>query len=64
MAEYTTTLEKRDPAKLRLTEKEAFEMLNKGFRFSIFDPQAEDYRISIPYRMLQNLDRGTVTLMQ
>ncbi|MET3900477.1 hypothetical protein ABIB57_004443 [Devosia sp. UYZn731] len=64
MHSFTTDLKDHDTAKFRLTEQEAWEMQRVGFRFSIFNPLDQDYRISIPFRLLHNLDRGTVTLQQ
>lgn len=64
MPTFTTDLKDRNTAKFRLTEEEAWKMQRAGFRFSIFNPLDEDYRISLPFRLLHNLDRGTVTLQQ
>ena len=64
MLTYTTTLNKRDPDKLRLTDEEAEDLAAAGFRFSIFDPGQREYRLSAPYKILHAIERGTVTLMQ
>ena len=64
MATFTTQLGERDLNKLKLPEKEAWEMLREGFRFSMFDPTTDDYRLSAPYRLLNNIDKDTLTLEQ
>ncbi len=64
MAEYTTHLHGRDPRKLRLTEEEAWAMWAAGFKFSIFDPIGDDYRLSIPWKTLIFVGKDTVTLQQ
>jgi hypothetical protein len=64
MAQYTTKLGKRDLKTLHLTREEAEEMYRAGFRFSIYSPETEEFQVSTPFKMLQNLDCGTVTLMQ
>ena len=64
MPSFTTELKGRNPDKLKLSEEEAWNMLNAGFRFSLFDPTTDDYRLSSPYRLAHNLTRGTITLEQ
>lgn len=64
MRTYTTTLNKRDPDRLQLTDEEAEDLETAGFRFSIFNPESREYRLSPPYKILYAIDRGTVTLMQ
>lgn len=64
MVSYTTRLDGRDPAKLKLKSEEARELATAGFRFSIYDESAAEFRLSIPYSTAQDLDRGTLTFMQ
>lgn len=64
MPSFTTDLKGREPHQLKLSEKEAWDMYNRGFRFSIFDPIEEEHRPSLPYRLLQNLTRDTITIEQ
>ena len=64
MVTYSTVLGKRDPDKLKLTLDEAADMWAAGFRFSIYNPENHEFRLSAPYRLLQNLERGTITLQQ
>jgi len=64
MLTYTTALQGRDMDTLQLTDKEASELLAAGFRFSVFDPSTRNYRLSAPYKLLQHIERGTLTVMQ
>jgi hypothetical protein len=66
MPSHTVQLNGRDPelARIRFTFEEASAMLDKGFRFSVFHPPEELYRLSIPYRIWDDRDHGTVTFMQ
>lgn len=62
--QHTIPRKERSLNKLKLDEGEAWEMMNKGFRFSEFNPTTETYRLSAPYRLLQNMTRDTITLEQ
>lgn len=64
MPTYTTRVEDRDPDKLKLTKEEAVEMATAGFQFAEYDLEQHRFRLSIPYRTAQNLDRGTLTFVQ
>lgn len=64
MFAHTVSLEGRDPRNPKLTYEEANEMLAKGFRFSIYRPQEDLFRVSIPYQTVQDGDRQTLTFMQ
>lgn len=64
MLTYTTTLNKRDVDKLQLTDEEAEDLAAAGFRFSIFNPERREYRLSAPYKILHALEKGTLTIMQ
>lgn len=64
MLTFTTELAGRDPDKPRLTPSEAEKMVTLGFRFAEYDVESERFRLSLPYRMAQNLDRDTLTFMQ
>ena len=44
--------------------KGGWEMWREGFRFSVFDPTADDYRLWALYRLLHKLDKDTLTLEQ
>ena len=64
MPSYTVRLEKREPAKFKPTKDEAAEMLAAGIRFAEYNEAQGQFRISIPYRTAENIDRGTLTIMQ
>ena len=64
MHSLTLELKDRDPDKLKLTEEEAWALMNAGFQFAEFNPISEQYRLRAPYRMLHQMERGTVTLQQ
>lgn len=64
MAQHTINRKNRNPDRLQLEEEEAWEMMNKGFRFAEFNPVTETYRLSAPYRLLHNMTRDTITLEQ
>jgi hypothetical protein len=64
MVSFAVKLEGRDPTKPRLRREEAVEMAALGFRFAEFDEQTERFRLSLPYKTAQNLERGVLTFMQ
>jgi hypothetical protein len=64
MVMHTVALEGRDPDRPHITPEEAREMAVKGFRFAEFDEAAECFKLSIPYKTAQNLERETLTFMQ
>ena len=64
MPSYTVRLEKRDPIAFKPTKDEATAMLAAGFRFAEYNEDVGQFRISIPYRTAENIDRGTLTIMQ
>lgn len=64
MRTYCTVLGNRDMSKLELTRAEATEMEAAGFRFVEFNEEAGRYRLSAPYKIAQNLERGTLTIIQ
>lgn len=61
---FTIRLAGRDETWPALTRTEARAMLALGFRFSIYDERADDYRLSIPYVIIRSFDRDTVTFEQ
>lgn len=64
MIRFTLELAGRNPDKPKLTADEAAEMVTIGFRFAEYDPDGERFRLSLPYRTAQNLERDTLTIMQ
>ncbi|UJW85110.1 hypothetical protein [Devosia sp. SL43] len=64
MLTYSTVLGKRDLRTLELTKEEAADLLAAGFRFAEYGEEGRRFRLSAPYRVAQNLDRGVLTIMQ
>jgi len=61
---YTITLAGRDSVSPALTYEEAIAMYQMGFRFSIFEPEQGDYRLSIPYSVVRLIDRDALMFIQ
>jgi hypothetical protein len=64
MVAHTIELDGRDRDKLKIRREEAEEMATKGFRFSIFDPGAGEFRLTIPYETARTVEGNTLTFMQ
>lgn len=64
MLAHTVSLDGRDSRNPKLTYEEANEMLAKGFRFSIYRPQEDLFRVSIPYQTVRDGEGKTLTFMQ
>ncbi|UYQ73545.1 hypothetical protein OF122_07265 [Pelagibacterium flavum] len=61
---HAITLAGRDSAWPELTDQEALAMYILGFRFSIFDPDKGEYRLSIPYTTVRTIDRDELMFIQ
>lgn len=64
MLTYSTVLGKRDLKKLELTREEAADLMAAGFKFADYNEEGGQFRLSVPYRVAHNLDRGTLTIIQ
>ncbi len=64
MNTFTVPAEGRDPKKPKLRVAEATEMAAIGFRFSIFHPEEEEFRLSLPYTLAIDQAHQTLTFMQ
>jgi hypothetical protein len=64
MVTYTTLVRDRDAERPELTREEAEEMAALGFRFAEFELEEGRFRLSLPYKTAENLDRGTLTFVQ
>lgn len=64
MLTYTIVLRDRSADAPQLSDAEAGDMAQLGFRFSEFRPETGRYRLNPAYRTLHNLDRGTLTFQQ
>jgi hypothetical protein len=47
-----------------LTAAEAAELAMKGFRFSIFQPESGEFRLSYPLEVAEDRLHGTLTFVQ
>jgi hypothetical protein len=61
---FTVPAAGRDPRKPKLSLAEASQMAEAGFKFSIFDPAGDEYNVSRPYQVAQDLQHQTLTFMQ
>lgn len=64
MAKYQTKLGDRDLDHVEITMEEAREMYLAGFAFSIFNEESLEFNLTRPYKLVHNLDRGTLTFIQ
>ena len=64
MPSHTVRLGGRDPHRIKLSEDEAMVLYDKGFRFSIFRPQAGEFQLSLPFQVAEDRVRETLTFMQ
>ncbi|GLQ55440.1 hypothetical protein GCM10010862_26990 [Devosia nitrariae] len=64
MPEHTIPLRGRNSCALCLTDEEAVELHDKGFRFSIFRPGREQCHSACLYEVAINMQRGTITIRQ
>jgi hypothetical protein len=39
-------------------------LMQKGFRFSIYHPEGDEFRLSLPLQTIEDRDRGTLTIEQ
>ena len=62
--QYHIVLAGRDPVWPQFTYNEAMAMHALGFRFSIFDTDRGEYRLSIPYSVLRIIDRDALIFIQ
>jgi len=72
MPVHTLSLENRtlDPTTGRATRwpkftaEEAAELRQKGFRFSIYRPDEDEFRLSLPLQTIEDREHGTLTIEQ
>lgn len=48
----------------KFTAEEAAELRAKGFRFSIYRPEEDEYRLSLPLQTIEDRVHGTLTIEQ
>lgn len=64
MLEHTIPLNHRDGRAFRLTPEEAFELHDRGFRFAVFRPGVEEFRLSLPLETVIDTQAATLTIRQ
>jgi hypothetical protein len=64
MNSYTVKVQDRNPSKIKLTLAEALAMEQAGFRFLIFDEEAERFELCVPYQLAEDKVHKTLTLIQ
>ena len=48
----------------KFTPEEAAELRAKGFRFSIYRPEEDEFRLSLPLQTIEDRVHGTITIEQ
>jgi hypothetical protein len=48
----------------KFTPQEAAELREKGFRFSIYRPEEDEFRLSLPLQTIEDREHGTLTIEQ
>lgn len=48
----------------KFTAEEAAELREKGFRFSIYRPEEDEFRLSLPLQTIEDRVHGTLTIEQ
>ena len=46
------------------TAEQAAELRAKGFRFSIYRPEEDEFRLSLPLQTIEDREHGTITIEQ
>jgi hypothetical protein len=64
MISHTVHANGRTARRPILTADEAAVMSSKGFRFSIYNPEQGEFRLSFPLQVAEDRAHGTLTFMQ
>lgn len=48
----------------KFTAEQAAELREKGFRFSIYRPEEDEFRLSLPLQTIEDREHGTITIEQ
>jgi hypothetical protein len=48
----------------KFTAEQAAELREKGFRFSIYRPEEDEFRLSLPLQTIEDREHGTLTIEQ
>ena len=64
MPQHTIPLNGRTTRHPKFTAEEVEALVQKGFRFSIYHPEGDEFRLSLPLQTIEDRDRGTLTIEQ
>ncbi|MDC9825605.1 hypothetical protein PRN20_17870 [Devosia sp. ZB163] len=64
MPQHTIALNGRTTRHPRFTPEEAETLRAKGFRFSIYRPEEDEFRLSLPLQTIEDRAHGTLTIEQ
>ncbi len=64
MPSHTIPLKGRTTRHPKFTHEEAETLLQKGFRFAIYHPEGEEFRLSLPLQTIEDREHGTLTIEQ
>ena len=64
MLSHTLSLNGRTGRPLNLTDDEAVQLYELGFRFSVFRPGREQCRLSLPIETVVDVQASTLTIRQ
>lgn len=64
MPTHTIELKGRTTRHPKFTPSEVEALVHKGFRFSIYRPEEDEFRLSLPLQTIEDRDRGTLTIEQ
>ncbi|MBN9316404.1 MAG: hypothetical protein J0I99_11735 [Devosia sp.] len=64
MPVHTIPLNGRTTRHPKFTQEEAETLRVKGFRFSIYRPEEDEFRLSLPLQTIEDRVHGTLTIEQ
>ena len=64
MPSHTLPLRERSTRWPKFTPEEAEQLRAKGFRFSIYGPEEDEFRLSLPLQTIEDRVHGTLTIEQ
>lgn len=64
MPSHTIPLNGRTTRHTKFTQDEVEALLQKGFRFAIYHPEGEEFRLSLPLQTIEDRTHGTLTIEQ
>lgn len=64
MPRHTIPLNGRTTRHTKFTQDEVEALLQKGFRFAIYHPAGDEFRLSLPLQTIEDRLHGTLTIEQ